>query len=164
MRYHNPTPFLDRFPLLMRYGEANSLILTPEELRALDNRTLLHYSTWVDHFGLAERLIATSEDIRSRTDIGRFAPISLSVANNSNRALKLLLDTLARATIGVQRVLSLLHIGPCFRSAHATRAFIDHGAQVNCENQEGAAPFDIAVAVINDAVARSIAQMDVPDA
>jgi len=84
------------------------------------------------------------------------------VANNSNRTLKLLLDTLARETIGVQRVLSLLHIGPCFRSAHATRAFIDHGAQVNCENQEGAAPFDIAV--INGEAASSIKQMDVPDA
>ncbi len=162
MRYHNPTPFLDRFPLLMRYGEANSLILTPEELRALDNRTLLHCSTWVDHFGLAERLIATSEDIRSRTDIGRFAPISLSVANNSNRTLKLLLDTLARETIGVQRVLSPLHIGPCFRSANATRGLINNGADANCQNQEEVTQFN--TAGMNDKVARSIAQMDVLDA
>ncbi len=134
MRYHNPTPFLDRFPLLMRYREANSLILTPKELRALDNRTLLHYSTWVDHFGLAERLIATGEDIRFRTDMGRCTTIFLFVANNSNRTIKLLLDALGRGNIGVQRVLSPLHIGLCFISAHTTRAFIDHGAQVNRAN------------------------------
>jgi ankyrin repeat protein len=146
----------------MRYGDANSLILAPEELRAVDNWTFLHFATWVDHFGLVERLIATGEDIRSRTDTGRFTTIFLFVANNSNRTLKLLLDALGRGTIGVQRVLSPLQIGPCFRSAHTTRVLIDHGAEVNCENQEGVTPFDIAV--INGEAARSIRQMDVPDA
>ena len=162
MVYRNPTTFLVRFPLPMRYGDANSLILAPEELRAVDNWAFLHYSTWVDHFGLAERLIATGEDIRCRTDTGRFTTIFLFVANNSNRTLKLILDALGRGTIGVQRVLSPLHIGLCFRSAHTTRVLIDHGAEVNCENQDGGAPFDMAV--INDEVARSIAKRDVPDA
>ena len=134
MRYRNPTPFLVRFPLRTRYGETNSLILTPEELRSVDNWAFLHYDTQVDHFGLAERSIATDEDIRSGTDTGGYTTIFLFVANNSNRTLKLPLDALARGTIGVQRVLSLLHIGPFFRSAHTTRAFIDHGAQVNRAN------------------------------
>ena len=140
MSYRNPTPFLVRFPLPirfplpMRYGDANSLILAPEELRSVNNWTILHYSTGVDHFGLAKRLIATGEDSRFRPDTGRFKTIFLFVAKNSNRTLKLLLDALARGTIGGQRVLSLLHIGPFFRSAHATRAFIDHGAQVNRAN------------------------------
>jgi ankyrin repeat protein len=146
----------------MRYGETNSLILAPQELRAVDNWTLLHYAALVDHFGLAERLIATIEDVRSRTDTGRFTTIFLFVANDSNRTLKLLLDALGRGTIGVQRVLSPLHIGICFISAHTTRVFIDHGAEVNCENQEGVTPFDIAV--MNGEAARSIRQMDVPDA
>ena len=103
------TLLLRRFQLPMRYGDANSLNLAAKELRAVDNWTPLHYAAWVDHFGLAERLIATDEDVKARTDTGRFSPIFLAVANNSNRMIDMLVEQGAIRTRNIDGALPKNH-------------------------------------------------------
>ena len=89
MSYRNPTLFsYAAFHIPTGYGNENSLILTAQELRAVNNCAHFH-SAWVGHFGLSERLITSHQDVKAQTYTGRFSAISLAVANEKDDIFQL---------------------------------------------------------------------------